>query len=426
MNVLIIGKNERNKTLEQELSKQGAGVQMLPSLEDVLRLKGCPGAFEVTSKEGDVQAEGILFTEAPALEAVLIGEAETLGLTNPDLMATLEAADSNIVFLLDYCSETPEYLTAKALKYALDLAGQNKQVVFLSRFVKTSSDGVEEIYRKARQAGVTFIKYEGIDCGFQEEAFVVNVFDGVFTTEISTKALVAAGKEVGNAEAIRTFRLAKTNGGYVNGNKFFLDPVATSRKGVFYLNPNLREVREMVPYIISELRALADEPVSYAEVEAEKCAFCYSCYRVCVHGALEPDMENDAMKCVDVACFGCGNCAAICPGQAITMQGETASPEKSGNRKVFCCENLGLPMETIPCGGRVGQDWIAVALADYDEVLVAVCADDACRHMVGGKRSCQLTEAIGKLEIPDKKIACVKASHAMKHVLSEFLQEGVD
>jgi len=426
MNVLIIGENGLNEILERELSGQGVDVQRLSGLEDILRLKGFPGAFEVASKKGDIQVEGILFTDAPALEAVQIGEAETLGLASPDLMETLEATDSDIVFLLDYFSETPEYLTAKALKYALDLAGQNKQVVFLSRFVKTSSDGMEEIYRKARQAGVSFIKYESIDCLFEEDAFVVKAFDGVFTTEISTKNLVAAGKEVGNAEAIRTFRLAKTNGGYVNGNKFFLDPVATSRKGVFYLNQNLREVREVVPYIVSELRALADEPVSYAEVEADKCAFCYSCYRVCVHGALEPDMENDAMKCVEVACFGCGACAAICPGQAITMQGEAVFPEKSGNRKVFCCENLGLSMETVPCGGRVGQDWVAGALADYDEVLVAVCPDDACRHMVGGKRSCQLTDAIKKLDVPGKKIACIKASHAMKHVLSEFLQEGVD
>jgi len=425
MNVLMIGETLRGKALAESLGQYGIDIQTLSGMEAVLRLKGHPGAFDVVTKTGTIQAAGIILTEPPAPEAVLIGAGKALDLAQPDLSERLEASDSGIVFLLDYLAETPPYLTAKALKYALSLAGKGKQITFLSRFVRTASMGMEQVYRDARQAGVTFIKYEHIDCSFHEGVFSIEAFDGVFTSRVSTQNLVAAGKESGFESIIGTFRLAKTNGSYVNGNKFFLDSPSTSRKGIFYLHPALPETRAMAAHIASELRALTETPVSYGEIEAEKCAFCYSCHRVCPHGALEPDIEHEAMQCIETACFACGACAAICPGQAISMKGESASLGDGGHRKVFCCENLGLDMERIPCGGRIGQDWIAQALAAYDEVLVAVCADEACRHMVGGKRGCQLAEAILKLHIPDKKIACIKASHALKHDLSEFLQEGV-
>ena len=433
MKVLIVGENEINAVLEQEMARHGVEVQVISKLE---KLNMC------SSKESTTQPYGIIITEPPTLEDLVIGEGRPLKLTQPDLLEELEKIDSSnfnskIVFLLDYISETPEYLTAKALEYALSLAYQGKQVVFLSRFVKTSSNGMERVYREARQEGVTFIKYESIDCNFQNAGspfsnndsafpnengtFFIKAFDGVFTTELSTPFLIAVGKERGDDQIIQKFRLAKTNGGYINGNKFFLHPVSTSRRGVFYFNPCLqgqdmvKNLREAVQHIISELQALNAEPVSYVEINADKCAFCYSCYRVCPHAALEPDIENNAMKCIENACFSCGACAAVCPGQAISIKGEIDFL----NRKIYCCENLGLEAETIPCGGRIGQDLIASALAVHDKVLVLVCQDDACRHIVGGKRGCQLAQAIGEIDIPGKEVSCIKASHAMKNVLAE-------
>ncbi|MCL2421578.1 MAG: 4Fe-4S binding protein, partial [Defluviitaleaceae bacterium] len=383
MNVLIAGKNEINEALQRELVNRDFGVHVISNIESLTQLKGHPGHFEAATSSGKIPAAGVIITEPPAYEDVVIGDGKAINLTYPDLLGVLNnATDSKIIFLLDYLSETPEHLTAKALENALYLTQQNRQVVFLSRFVKTSSNGMEQVYREARQEGVTFIKYERINCAFQDGIFNIQVFDGTFTSDFSTSSLISIGNEAGSKQIIKKFRLASTNSGYINGNKFFLDPILTSRKGVFYFNPNLNErsshegVQKIISNIVTELHSLADDPISYGEIDAKKCAFCYSCYRACPHAALEPDIENDAMKCVVPSCFACGACAAICPGQAITIKNADTpvlvSDAAKDKCKVFCCENAAylalssidedagkFDIEKIPCGGRIGQDWIA-------------------------------------------------------------------
>ena len=453
MNVLIAGNNEINEALAQNLTLRGISTHIIPCIENLVSLKGKPGFFSAVTTGGEVTGAGVIITQPPAFEDTIIKSGKALGLHEPGLMANLEAAEhtGKIIFLLDYLAETPEYLTAKALTVALRLAGQGRQVVVLSRFIKTSTYGMEQVYSDARQAGVSFIKYEHVNCDFEAGEFKITAFDGVFESEFITPVLVAAGREqtTTREQIIQKFRLAKSNDGYINGNKFFLGPVLTSRRGVFYISPDLCHHAENLDYAVSlvlpELRSLEAGPTSYAEIDAKKCAFCYTCYRVCPHAALEPDLgadvENNAMTCESAACTACGACAAICPGQAITIRNaSTDVPVSKGTCKVFNCQNAvdfaplplagKLDIEEIPCGGSTGQDKIAAALADYDKVLLAVCMDDACRHMVGGKRGCQqavkLMESVVKMGLEGKngkKIACVKTSAAMQETLKAQIQE---
>jgi len=208
-----------------------------------------------------------------------------------------------------------------------------------------------------------------------------------------------------------------------------------------------------VPYIVNELRQSAAQdavPVSYAEIDAGKCAFCYSCYRVCPHAALEPDASVGAMACIENACMACGICAAICPGEAIVLTGEHSEPSPSylpDSCMVFCCENSAEPafaeigrelgknadklcLSKIPCGGRLGGEAISGALASYGKVLVAVCIDEACRHMNGGKRACKQVERIvlklQKSGMDEKRLKFVQVSHAMPKVLMENVKAFLD
>lgn len=460
MNVLIVGNSEINTALEREFAREGFDPLVLPDMKDFLKLKGEPGAYVAVTREKEIPASGVVITEPMDVENVTFGEGSTLSLLQPDLMEQLDTAEiaepaQRIIFLLDFNSETPEYLTARALLASLELVQRKKKVVFLSRFVKTGASGMEKVYREARQSGVTFIKYERVDCSFADGQFTVTVFDGVLEASYTTPFLVAAGKEIPaiNEEVIRKFRLAKTNQKQVNGNKYFLNPALTTRRGVYYYHPGLFEqtselgMQKVLPTILGELQEIASipKPEIYASVDKEKCAFCYSCYRVCPHAALEPDLENRAMKCTESACVACGTCVAICPGQAITLENEQEAlrsveleARNKGKCKVFCCENSAYPafMEIadelgedmqkldvvkIPCGGRIGQEKIATAFASYDKVLLAVCIEDACRHMVGDKRACQHVEkmvaTVGQMKLPGKRAGYIKASHAMKKVL---------
>ena len=112
-------------------------------------------------------------------------------------------------------------------------------------------------------------------------------------------------------------------------------------------------MREQVRFILSGIRrdmlndSAAPEtrdalinPDGYAEVDTEKCAFCYTCYRACPHGAMAPDNDKSAMQNIRESCSGCGICFSVCPANAITMKGrqENDINAAAGSIHVFCCK----------------------------------------------------------------------------------------
>jgi heterodisulfide reductase subunit A-like polyferredoxin len=57
-----------------------------------------------------------------------------------------------------------------------------------------------------------------------------------------------------------------------------------------------------------------------ATVDAERCAACLTCVRVCPYEV--PVISDDGVAVIDpVECRGCGTCAAECPGKAIQLPG---------------------------------------------------------------------------------------------------------
>ena len=50
-------------------------------------------------------------------------------------------------------------MTSIALEKGLELALKKKRVFFLARFIRTAGSALEKLYKEARNAGVTFIKY---------------------------------------------------------------------------------------------------------------------------------------------------------------------------------------------------------------------------------------------------------------------------
>ena len=481
MNVLIVGNSDINGLLEQKLLSEGFSSETLLDCSTLSRLKGRPGAFELydSSSGGKYTGAGVIVTErAYTAESELPFE-KALNLLQPGAVEKLMEAKERkkIAFLLDYGDETPEWLTVRAYEAAIGLADAKKDVMFLSMFAKAASAGMEKLYLKARQAGVTFIKYERADAELDEETgvFTVTVNDGVFETAIETPCLITVGARDDTVLASLGGKLRVSDKKeIVSEFRFFLNPALTTRRGVYHIHKDLGVA---LPYIVNELRQIErEESVSaHAEIDAGKCAFCYSCYRACPHAALEPDIPAGAMACTENACMACGVCVAICPGEAITLTENPVTPgdgtpgdvpfvsnDTKGTSpgvpcKVFCCENsagpafaeiagaLGddaarLSLEEIPCGGSLGHELITEALASFDKVLVAVCIDGACRHMNGGKRACKQAERaaaeIDKLAqagkepkrdgvsgLAGKRVKCVQVSHAMPKVLLESVKD---
>ena len=466
MNVLIVGNNGINGLLAQRLRDEGFSASIIADPGDIVRVRRMGEEYAVDTADGAYSAACVVITEKPALKDAEFFGVKALNPGDEDAMDRLKTAKGHIkaVFLLDFPGETPEHTTAAALESATALARAKKEVFVLSQFVKAASDGMEQRYLEARQSGVVFIKYEDVGLDFDEDrgSYIIKASDGVFDTVIETPYLVASGGYDSTAlDGLgRRFRLAGEGGGggIASEFKYFLNPAMTTRKDVFYFYPGLEgmgvsgSLDKWLPGVINEMRRNAKpaEGGVHASVDAMKCAFCYTCYRVCAHAALEPDTAAGAMACVESACMGCGACAAVCPGEAISMAGEeeglTFGTVKPGDRsgcKVFCCENsaaaimgeilegLGdaadkVSVSEMPCGGRLGQEAITAALATYGKALVAVCIDDACRHMDGGRRACRQAERtaamLEKSGLEGKKVKCVKVSHAMPKVLEESVK----
>jgi len=153
------------------------------------------------------------------------------------------------------------------------------------------------------------------------------------------------------------------------------------------------------------------------------------------------------MRTLSRACAGCGSCASICPGNAVTLEKEATDTyirNKSSKVLVICCENsaalaiekslamLGkragaVETRTVPCGGRIGLEQLSGQLGAYGKVMVAVCPDDACRHFDGNKRACaqayRFTEMLTAAGLTSDRVRFTQASHAMPGVLRDELHD---
>ena len=473
MNVLILGNNSINAVVEKNMKHEGIDTTVISDAAKIVKFKGQPGNYLITTPTGNYSVASVIITEPPQFEGLTVDGGVTINIMNDTetgkLLAGRLGTGEKIVLLLDYTEETPEYITARAIYLAKQLAEQKKEVLFLSKVVKSGYGDNELTYREARNAGVTFVKYEKLSLYYDEEAdsFKVEANDGVFDLSIATPYLLSVtGKETPELKAIsKKLRLYKP-GGTINDDKFFLFPAFTTRRGIYYLNPalvmpNAQSAEQVILTIIEDIALVRTEgsTLQFPEVEPNKCAFCYSCYRACPHGAMEPDIEVSAMKVIESVCQACGICIAICPGEAITRKdsarqtvddpapvgelagkGEPVPKVPLRQCKIYCCENgaaeafeailssLGeyeqsIDCERVACGGRISTDMLTNDFRNYKTVIVACCIEDACRHMDGDKRACKQSlraaELVQKAGLGNRRVEVIKASHAMSGVLKD-------
>ncbi|MCL1983537.1 MAG: hydrogenase iron-sulfur subunit [Clostridiales bacterium] len=460
MNVLILGQNGINGEIEKCLTAQGHSAAVISDIGEIKSFSGEAGEFKAKTGTGEVEAALVIVTEPDRKPMPDMGGGMPASIFDAAAMEGAWAfkAKSPVVILLDYFNESPPASTARALEEALVLASKKASTVFLFRFMRTAASGSEELYLKARNAGVTFIKYEKLAISYDEgaESFDIEVSDGVQDVNLKTQ-FIATDSGHGVSEKFsmlaKKLRLKADEAGYVNESRYFLAPALTGRKGVYYINPDNSEswLQETLEFIVSTAGAVAKEAgedKNHATVDGDKCAFCYTCYRACPHGAMAPDDENRVMQNMESACEGCGACAAVCPGNAIAMSGDefaAASLQgKSGKVKMFCCENSGeialreilpglgelaakIDCETVPCGGRIGFEQMSAALRSYGKVVALVCMDDACRHFTGNKSACKqaqrLSAMLEKAGVDKKRAYCIKTSHAMPNAARDEILE---
>jgi heterodisulfide reductase subunit A2 len=213
-----------------------------------------------------------------------------------------------------------------------------RNVYVLYRDMRTFGER-EELYRKAREKGVVFIRYDLerkpriTEAG---DALQVVVFDPILQREIVLKAdlvnLATAIEPVENEKIAAFYKVP------VNEEKFFMEahaklrPVDFASEGIFlcglahYPKPLDESIAQAMAAAGRATTVLSKATIAVSplvsQIDGEKCIGCGLCSEVCAFGAivLEP-IEGKGLRArnISASCKGCGLCAASCPQHAIDM-----------------------------------------------------------------------------------------------------------
>ncbi|MBM4273300.1 MAG: FAD-binding protein [Deltaproteobacteria bacterium] len=213
----------------------------------------------------------------------------------------------------------------------------NARIFILYRDIRTFAFK-ELYYKKARELGVQFIRYEAdrkpevVAAG---ENLEISVFDQQLKLPISLAAdCVALSAAVrphpGNQEINRLFKLPLDGDGFFMEAHVKLRPLDFAYDGIFLCGlahgPKYAEesVSQAKGAAARALRILAQEEIwvggTISQVIKSRCAECLTCVRSCPYGVPVIDY-NAHVSAIDPAkCHGCGVCVAECPHKAIELR----------------------------------------------------------------------------------------------------------
>ena len=347
----------------------------------------------------------------------------------------LETKPKSLGFVFDFSDENSRFPTLATLHNVLE-AKKNwgSEVYVFYKSLKVDSQGVETLYKEARDSGVVFLKSEVAPSISLENGQVRIEGKDVFLGEdvaVVCDVLVAEELYLPSDRARKLSSLLnvrRDSKGFFQDENVHLYPVGSERKGVFFVGgcrgdldigrvwADISSVVMDVHELLSPGKALVD--VERVRADPQKCVACLSCIRVCPHGAIQlvrSDSSKEVAGISDLACYACGICAAICPAKAIRFKGygddeilaqiEALKESLSGRNVAFCCEHSAYPAADlagrlrlhypdnlriirVPCAGQVDVFHILKAFENGAAgVLVMGCEEEACHHITGNTRA---------------------------------------
>jgi heterodisulfide reductase subunit A-like polyferredoxin len=223
-----------------------------------------------------------------------------------------------------------------AVKNALQVKELNRdaEVYVLYRDIRTYGE-MEYHYREARRAGVHFFRFDKSappQVTLNGKGLSVVFKDLVLQRDLLLCAdllVLSAGMRAADTEELSSIlKVARNRDGYFMEAHVKLRPVEMANEGIYVCGtahgPKLiSETIAQAMAATSRATTFLSQPeitlsVVTARVDAERCASCLVCVRVCPYSV--PRINRDGVSEIDEAlCRGCGICAAECPAKAIEL-----------------------------------------------------------------------------------------------------------
>jgi len=223
-----------------------------------------------------------------------------------------------------------------AVKNALKIKQLNPdaQVFVLYRDIRTYGL-LEDYYRKAREMGVIFARFNPEDppqAELMDDGVAVTFTDHILGRPMRVEAdllTLSAGMEATDTEELASIvKLALTPEGFFMEAHVKLRPVDMATDGIFVCGT--AHSPKLLPETIAQSYAAASRATTFlaqkqltlsavtATVDQDMCASCLVCVRSCPYGV--PRINADGVSEIDEAlCHGCGICAGECPAKAIEL-----------------------------------------------------------------------------------------------------------
>ena len=328
----------------------------------LLSASGSVGAFSSRVRVGQSErtieyGAGVIATGAREYKPVeySYGEDERIR-THQEFDALLQSDPERVesansaVFIQCVGSRTPErpycsrICCTHTMENAIALKEMNPQmgVYVLYRDIRTYGLR-EDLYTRARELGVIFIRYdlENPPAVHTGQELQVEVTDPILGRKVSIPAdhLVLASAVVphDNDELVELYKCGRNKDGFLNEAHPKLRPVDMGVDGLFVaglcnypksLDESIGQAKAAASragVLLSKTRMKLDAIKAQA---TEKCDGCALCLDVCPYGAISlqsGDEEEDQSRhyvTVDKAvCKGCGLCEATCPKDGIFVHG---------------------------------------------------------------------------------------------------------
>lgn len=302
------------------------------------------GALIVAVGARAVQPSGYLYGEDPRVVTQTELEVELAAIEHGAVAegraGAPDGGPERVVMIQCVGSRTPErpycgkVCCRQAVKNALKLKAlrPDAEVYVLHRDVRTTGV-LEEHFRRAREAGVHFLRYEpGRPPEVRRKGAgleVVAAVDGraealpLAADRVVLSVGVAAGD---HADLAARLKLPLTEDGFFLEAHPKLRPIDFAADGVFLCG--LAHSPQTIPDVIAQATGAAARAATLlsqgavessgivAVVDDRRCTGCGLCVAVCAYEARRLDEERRVAVVEEVLCQGCGACAVACPSGA--------------------------------------------------------------------------------------------------------------
>ncbi|HUX98887.1 MAG TPA: hydrogenase iron-sulfur subunit [Candidatus Deferrimicrobium sp.] len=344
----------------------------------------------------------------------------------------------------EYCSK---YCCSSAIRHALDIKERNPECQIYISYIDIRTPFLdEELYRKARELGVEFIRGKIGNIYIESTQFVTELVDTILARQINFESDIivlstAMLPSKISPEILEISHLKVTEYGFIQQYYPKLKLTETNKVGIYICGAVAGP--KLIPECIADAHSVAvsiekeypngtflkEAPISI--INDDLCNGCELCVRLCPF-KIPILIEKNEKKIAFIdqnQCKGCGTCVSLCPTNAVQLESlqrdqlfaqikglltdavynedpiilgfvceecAYATIDYAGMLRKSYSENV--RFIRLPCVGRLSiLDLLTAFEYGADLILILGCEEEKCHYLEGNYRAKLLTEILTEL-----------------------------